>query len=84
MHFVLLRFSAEQMHEARHDYELHLPPGSDTPPNVVHLTLDHVHMGVGGDDSWSPSVHEQYLVPPAIYSFSLALAMAHKTARLNG
>eukprot|EP00955_Chlamydomonas_euryale_P002246 24497-Chlamydomonas_euryale.AAC.1 len=34
-------------------------------------------MGVGGDDSWSPSVHAQYLVPPAAYGFSLALIPVH-------
>ena len=36
---------------ARHDYELE-------PDNMNHVYLDHKHMGLGGDDSWSPSVHE--------------------------
>ena len=40
---------------------------------LTHLHLDHAHMGDGGDDSWSPSVHLEYLVPPAVYSFSLTL-----------
>ena len=31
---------------------------------VLQVHLDHKHMGLGGDDSWSPCVHEQYLVPP--------------------
>jgi len=30
----------------------------------IEVHLDHKHMGLGGDDSWSPCVHEQYLVPP--------------------
>jgi beta-galactosidase len=30
-------------------------------------------MGLGGDDSWSPCVHEQYLLPPTRYAFSLRL-----------
>ncbi|MQL91821.1 hypothetical protein Taro_024432 [Colocasia esculenta] len=41
--------------------------------DAIEVHLDHKHMGVGGDDSWSPSVHEQYLIPPVPYSFSLRL-----------
>ena len=36
---------------AKHDYELEAD-------NYTHLHIDHRHMGAGGDDSWSPSVHE--------------------------
>jgi beta-galactosidase len=35
--------------------------------------LDHKHMGVGGDDSWSPCVHDNYLVPAVPYSYSIRL-----------
>ncbi|XP_020579195.1 uncharacterized protein LOC110023894 [Phalaenopsis equestris] len=37
----------------------------------IEVHLDHKHMGLGGDDSWSPSVHEQYLVHPVPCSFSI-------------
>nr|QSM07479.1 beta-galactosidase 13 [Ipomoea batatas]GMD71911.1 beta-galactosidase isoform X1 [Ipomoea batatas] len=37
----------------------------------IEVHLDHKHMGLGGDDSWSPCVHEQYLLPAAPYSFSI-------------
>ncbi|CAH9085204.1 unnamed protein product, partial [Cuscuta epithymum] len=30
----------------------------------IEVHLDHKHMGLGGDDSWSPCVHDQYLLPP--------------------
>jgi beta-galactosidase len=30
-------------------------------------------MGVGGDDSWSPSVHDQYLLPPGTYQLGLVM-----------
>ena len=40
---------------------------------VLQVHLDHRHMGLGGDDSWSPCVHEQYLLPPTRYAFSLRL-----------
>ena len=36
---------------ARHDHEI---VRSDN----VHVYLDHRHIGSGGDDSWSPSVHK--------------------------
>lgn len=45
------RFSLESLAAAKHDFEMQ----QDT---RVHVHLDHRHMGVGGDDSWSPSVHE--------------------------
>jgi beta-galactosidase len=36
---------------AKHDYELRAD-------SFTHLHLDSEHMGVGGDDSWSPSCHQ--------------------------
>ena len=30
-------------------------------------------MGIGGDDSWTPCVHDKYLIPPEPYSFSIRL-----------
>ncbi|KAL6744638.1 hypothetical protein V8C86DRAFT_3127644 [Haematococcus lacustris] len=53
-------------------------PGSAF-PSLTHLSLDYRHMGVGGDDSWSPSVHPEFLVPPAQYTFSFALLPCHVT-----
>ncbi len=50
--------------QARHTYELQM----DT---VLHWYLDHRVMGVGGDLSWLPSVHEEYLLTESEYSFSL-------------
>ncbi|PQQ19668.1 uncharacterized protein Pyn_22599 [Prunus yedoensis var. nudiflora] len=39
----------------------------------IEVHLDHKHMGLGGDDSWSPSVHDEYLVHAFPYSFSIRL-----------
>nr|CAB3479457.1 unnamed protein product [Digitaria exilis] len=39
----------------------------------IEVHLDHKHMGLGGDDSWSPCVHEQYLLPPTRYAFAMRL-----------
>lgn len=62
------RYSLETLAAAKHDFELQQD-------ERVHVHLDHRHMGVGGDDSWSPSVHQEYTVPPAVYEFSIALQL---------
>lgn len=61
------RYSWQQLAAARHQHELELDPAH------LHLHLDVAHMGVGGDDSWSPSVLPQYTVPPAMYNMAVAL-----------
>ncbi|VFQ82679.1 unnamed protein product [Cuscuta campestris] len=43
----------------------------------ISVHLDHKHMGLGGDDSWSPCVHDQYLLPPVPYSFCLRFDSEH-------
>jgi beta-galactosidase len=44
------------------------------PENGVWITLDGAHMGVGGDDSWTPSVLPQWLLlGPAGSTSSLSL-----------
>ena len=65
--FSASHFSIATFEKANHDHEL-------VADDYVHLCLDTAHMGVGGDDSWSPSVHSQYLVPPdKIYAFRIIL-----------
>ena len=44
--------------------------------DVIHLHIDHQHMGVGGDDSWSPSTHKEYLLERKQYRYSLTLHTA--------
>jgi beta-galactosidase len=41
--------------------------------DVIYLHIDHQHMGVGGDDSWSPSTHKEYLLEGKQYRYSLTL-----------
>jgi beta-galactosidase len=67
--FSALRHSWRELEAARHPHEL--PPLHEGGP--VHVHFDAAHMGVGGDDSWSPSTHERYLVPPREYAFGVAL-----------
>lgn len=37
------------------------------------LNLDGFHMGIGGDDSWSPSVSEEFLLSVKHYHYSISL-----------
>ncbi|WP_343646431.1 beta-galactosidase [Enterobacter sp.] len=54
-HFSLSRHSQRQLHETTHRHLLRDEPG-------CWLCLDAFHMGVGGDDSWSPSVSEEFIL----------------------
>ena len=69
-HFSTLRHTVEDLTAARHTYEL----DSSVRPFVC-LNVDPYIMGVGGDDSWSACVHDEFLLPPAKYSFQLALSI---------
>lgn len=69
-HFSTLRHTIEDLSAAKHTYELE---NSERP--FVCLNIDPYIMGVGGDDSWSACVHDEFLLPPAKYSFQLALSI---------
>ncbi|XP_010276620.1 PREDICTED: uncharacterized protein LOC104611315 [Nelumbo nucifera] len=59
-------YSTAELDRATHNEEL-------VKGNDIEVHLDHKHMGLGGDDSWSPCVHDKYLIPPVPYSFTLRL-----------
>eukprot|EP00271_Cylindrocystis_brebissonii_P020364 TRINITY_DN6707_c0_g1_i1.p1 TRINITY_DN6707_c0_g1~~TRINITY_DN6707_c0_g1_i1.p1 ORF type:complete len:1206 (+),score=268.46 TRINITY_DN6707_c0_g1_i1:265-3882(+) len=56
-------FSMEDLDRCTHNEELKAD-------KEVHVHVDHKIMGLGGDDSWSPTVHEPFLLPAVPYSFS--------------
>ncbi|KAK6163058.1 hypothetical protein DH2020_002899 [Rehmannia glutinosa] len=60
-------YGTAELERATHNEEL--VKGED-----IEVHLDHKHMGIGGDDSWSPCVHDKYLVPAVPYSFSVRLS----------
>ncbi|KAF5191895.1 Beta-galactosidase [Thalictrum thalictroides] len=60
-------YSTFELDRATHNEEL-------VEGDSIEVHLDHKHMGLGGDDSWSPCVHDKYLIPPVPYSFSLRLS----------
>jgi beta-galactosidase len=64
--FSVSRYSLENLMQAQHAHEL-------TAGDGVFLHVDGFHMGVGGDDSWSPSVRPEYLLGERHYEWSISL-----------
>lgn len=62
--FAISRYSPRQLNEVTHRHLLREEQGT-------WLTLDGFHMGVGGDDSWSPSVSPEYLLQAERYRYRL-------------
>eukprot|EP00210_Caulerpa_lentillifera_P004227 g4032.t1 len=62
------RYPMESFIVAKHDFELETN-------NETNVHIDSALMGVGGDDSWSPSVHREYLVQPGIYHLELSFLL---------
>ncbi|KAG5565113.1 hypothetical protein RHGRI_001118 [Rhododendron griersonianum] len=62
-------YSTAELDRATHNEQL--VKGDDIEVTIHLVHLDHKHMGLGGDDSWSPCVHDKYLVPALPYSFSV-------------
>ncbi|XP_024380788.1 uncharacterized protein [Physcomitrium patens] len=57
-------YTSQELDRATHEEELQQG-------DKIEVHLDHKHMGIGGDDSWTPCVHPQYLLPPELYHFSI-------------
>jgi len=65
-HFSISQYDHQQLTNAKHTNELE---SSDN----IQVSIDHQHMGIGGDDSWSPSVHSEYLLNEKYYRYELRL-----------
>ncbi|KFK34684.1 hypothetical protein AALP_AA5G178000 [Arabis alpina] len=59
-------YTTDELHRATHEEDL-------IKGQNIEVHLDHKHMGIGGDDSWTPCVHDKFLIPPEPFSFSLRL-----------
>ena len=64
--FAASEYSQEALTHAKHTNEL-------STDEAIHIHVDHQHAGVGGDDSWSPSTHHEYLLIDKCYTYSLCL-----------
>lgn len=73
-HFNISRYGQKQLRETSHRHLLREEPG-------MWVNLDGFHMGVGGDDSWSPSVSAEYLLTESHYHYALSWAM-HKGVQI--
>ena len=62
--FAASEYSQSMLTQAKHTNEL-------VADDCLHVHIDHQHMGVGGDDSWSPSTHKEYLLEQKQYNYSL-------------
>ena len=60
------QYSLDNLTKATHTHMI-----KDDGPITVNL--DHLVMGLGGDDSWNPRTHKEYLIPSGTYSYSFTL-----------
>ncbi|MDW6004817.1 beta-galactosidase [Vibrio mangrovi] len=65
-HFSVSHYSQATLEAAKHPHEL-------VADEVVYLNIDGFHMGVGGDDSWTPSVHPEFLLEENRYRYQIVL-----------
>jgi beta-galactosidase len=66
-HFAVSRYSQENITQAKHSNQLKAQ-------DQLYIRLDAFHMGIGGDDSWSPSVHEEFYLNKERYQYQLKLS----------
>ena len=65
-HFSVSPYGFEQLKTATHDHQL-------VRASHLHLCIDGFHMGVGGDDSWTPSTKPRYLLDAPEYAWEFVL-----------
>ncbi|ELV8716889.1 beta-galactosidase [Vibrio vulnificus] len=69
--FSVSQYAQQQLAEAKHTHDL-------LAQERIYLRLDHQHMGVGGDDSWSPSVHKEFQLTEKHYRYQLRFKPASR------
>ena len=68
--FAVSDFGVESLMRAQHTFEC-------MEQSALHVHVDGYHMGVGGDDSWTPSVRPEYLLNAETYRWGCRLSVAH-------
>ena len=63
---MLYEVITRQLEQTRYEYQL-------KPERGLFVNIDGFHMGIGGDDSWSPSVHADDLLLPGEYQYHFTL-----------
>ncbi len=67
--FSVSQYSQQQLAQAKHTNDL-------VAEDKLYVHIDHKHMGVGGDDSWSPSVHQEFQLIERHYNYQITLQPA--------
>lgn len=65
--FSVSRYSQSNLTTAKHSNEL-------VADNCLYVRLDGYSMGIGGDDSWSPSVHKEFLLEASRYEYAFTIS----------
>ena len=68
-HFGIQEYTTEDLSIAEHSTDL-----ESLPRPFLSLNLDPHLMGVGGDDSWTASVHDEHTLHPDSYSFEFSFS----------
>ncbi|WP_122053153.1 beta-galactosidase [Vibrio sp. Evd11] len=63
-HFSVSRFGQQQLQQAKHTCDL-------VEQEQLFVNIDGFHMGVGGDDSWTPSVHDEFKLLEEHYHYQV-------------
>ncbi|WP_135455966.1 beta-galactosidase [Vibrio echinoideorum] len=63
-HFSVSRFGQQQLQQAKHTCDL-------IEQEQLFVYVDGLHMGVGGDDSWTPSVHDEFKLLKEHYHYQV-------------
>lgn len=66
-HFGVSCYGLEQLMASTHYHQLR-------PQDGLHVNIDGYHMGVGGDDSWTPSTKPRYLLEQTYYQWGFSLS----------
>lgn len=49
--------------------------------DFITVCMDHLQMGVGGDDSWGAMTHDEYRIPPKNYEWAIKLSLIDKSGK---
>ena len=72
MNFSLFPFHYKQLEHYSKDFNRH---GSEIlAEDITYLNVDHLQMGVGGDNSWGAKTHEKYTIRPGRYEYSFTIS----------
>ena len=63
-------YSIDELNDSKHWSTME---HTHNPTSYYYLNIDPFMMGVGGDDSWTACVHDNYLLPPDKYNFTISM-----------